>query len=126
MEMIELAGRVIGEGPCPSCNHDGQFKANKKGKLYFYCASVDDGGCAMSFQARSQKASEGLAAHISKWRVPEVKPLLKTKGPVATPAPEPEPDPVTPPKAVDPKPVKTPKPDPTPAPEPVEDDLTFV
>lgn len=83
---------TVGDGPCPLCGADGQYKANKKGRLYFYCKVPDDGGCGSSTMSRGRDGV--FASRVKKWRKPEYRAayLGEPSEPEPDPEPEPEPD----------------------------------
>lgn len=72
----EQRGRVAGHGPCPNCGHAAQYKVNKKGHIYVYCAVEVDGGCLSGTTSRSKTGDRKLAERVKKWANPEDRKLF--------------------------------------------------
>lgn len=80
------------------------MKVNKKGHLYFNCATPVDGGCMTQSMSRHKAGDIALARHITKWDRPEeraeylgaaalpakAKPAKATASPAPAPAPKPK------------------------------------
>lgn len=89
---------VVGYGACPCCGKGAlPIKANKKGRLYVYCPTPADSGCACATQSRSDAADKIIAEKfVSKWVNPEYRRVyLAASGPTPARVPAAKPPPRT-------------------------------
>lgn len=93
-------GTVVGYGTCPTigCGHEGPYRVNKSGRLYFFCARMEDGGCGNQTQPRQDRGEEMLAEQVKRWTKPEYRARFIDG---EYPAPADDPAPKDPPPADD-------------------------